>query len=192
MGNNKDNICIMTSGSKYLNEDCVFGFLYSFFLGDTEAPGRGSGGVRSAVRTFGVTRVHHRFLYGFQDVHIIPDWERMTSFDPVKAVLEIRTPTWVNCSGEPLYSTSPRSIISEDWKSLGSDWGSLIHQLPLRDYKHFVAGQLHEEWENWQLLLQQVDNDSSKLVGNWIENKVDIFDFFPTLQRCLWTFVGRQ
>jgi hypothetical protein len=102
-----------------------------------------------------------------------------TSFDPVKAASELRSPGFVDCKGRPFPSARPSpGFLTENWRNFGEDWEDLLLSLPLRDYKQFVAGQLHEEVVNWRTLLNVVDDESSQMVGNWIENKVDIFDFF--------------
>jgi hypothetical protein len=69
-------------------------------------------------------------------------------------------------------------VLLSDWSHEGGDWQTLLENLALRDHTEFVAGQVHEEIGNWRRVLNEVNNDSSKMVGEWIQNKVDIYQFF--------------
>ena len=114
---------------------------------------------------------------------LIPSWELDTSFDPLKALAERRLyPAWVNYKGNPAHSLphdSTRSeILSRDWDSYGQDWESLLTSLPLRDPSKFVAGQVHSELGNWERVLQEVDNEHTPIVRKWLNDGVDVFDFF--------------
>jgi len=108
----------------------------------------------------------------------VPAWELEVDFDPIKAVAELRSPCRVG--GAPSHSLVSNEILEtgNDWNVEAQDWEAKLKSIPLRDPASFVSGQLHDEVENWDTILHQVDDEYSDLVGGWIRNKVDIFDFF--------------
>ena len=60
-----------------------------------------------------------------------------------------------------------------------------MEKLVLRDDTSFVTGQLHIEIVNWNWLLDNVNNEHSHQVKDWISNKINIFDFFRQFQGVL-------
>ncbi|XP_062591418.1 uncharacterized protein LOC134252891 [Saccostrea cucullata] len=54
--------------------------------------------------------------------------------------------------------------------------GKSIYNLYLRNPDFFVAGELHNQFCQWEKIL--FENDTSNQVKNWIKNGVDVTDFF--------------
>lgn len=52
-----------------------------------------------------------------------------------------------------------------------------VNSLPLRDPTHFVSGQLHNFYNEWENIVQQ-NNLSDNNVLSWIKNGIDVHDFF--------------
>jgi hypothetical protein len=85
---------------------------------------------------------------------IVPDWEWKTQFDPEKAVSQRREKvSWVTLDG-----TEPQ--LSAVWSTAlqvpnGDSAPGDPCKLPLRDPRHFVAGNLTGHVERWEKLLAE-------------------------------------
>ena len=60
---------------------------------------------------------------------------------------------------------------------------------PLRDPNFFVAGQLHQCVDEWHVILDKNSNETSDDVKSWIQNGVDVHDFFT---HCHGNFNGKS
>ncbi|XP_069129670.1 uncharacterized protein [Argopecten irradians] len=105
----------------------------------------------------------------------VPEWEQFGDFNPY-AVNVRDGPTWVTLKGRSL-SPSTLHSSAEDVVNRGMEFD--IDGLPLRDPDNFVAGQLHDNIENWETIFSKSSgNDMVDSVRSWIAEGVDVVSFF--------------
>ena len=105
----------------------------------------------------------------------IPDWEMRTCFDPLGALNRQRKSiSWMTLGG-----TDPQPQVL--WPRAEDVLSGLVQTpnfklLPIRDPNLFVAGQLKENWREWDILLEG-KSDKTQIMG-WIKDGVDVEAFF--------------
>ncbi len=120
------------------------------------------------------------FWYLLQESEIsIPKWELETGFNPIAAAQEVKSPTLVDWYGNPFHRPLPYSFnpLVESWPGQGDDWESVLRNIHFWDCDSFIAGGLHSQEENWDLLLNFVNNEQSDMVRDWINNMIDVKQF---------------
>ena len=100
----------------------------------------------------------------------VPFWEVNSGFNPTNVCVREK-PAWVTLRGE---IPSPTARVPNAEEVLKNDADFDINCLPLRDPKHFVSGQLHNNLTNWQAILGEEDD----CIKNWLEHGVNVNDFF--------------
>ena len=106
-----------------------------------------------------------------------------SAFDP-RDIKVREQPAWVTLTGGiPLPASSTPRVEEVLRDNVQFDIESLL----LRDPEGFVSGQIHRCWPEWKIILK--NNMSSSEVSNWIQNGVDIHDFFQEFKG---NFKGRH
>lgn len=122
------------------------------------------------------------FMFLFQDVggipnfgvFPVPDWEKEVDFSPG---VPVRThPSWITLGGGVPLLTTPH--LSAEQVIDGADFKvEDFTKLPVRDPEKFVSGQLHENVEKWQCVLDHMPGGGEN-VRRWLVDGVDIVQFF--------------
>ena len=107
------------------------------------------------------------------------DWELRSGFDPLSALAQRRTLSFVDCEGNSL-RTPPPTLFNplKDQLPAAERWKECLQGLAFRDPSKFIAGGLHDHLDQWDSLLDIVNNEQSVEVRKWLHDKVDIFDYF--------------
>ncbi|XP_064641919.1 uncharacterized protein LOC135496488 [Lineus longissimus] len=109
----------------------------------------------------------------------IQDWEFQIPFDPQRAVASKHlSPLWTTLDGrEPRLSTHQ----CPDFESVINDGVCFdLNELPLRNPDHFVAGQVHQNLDQWREVIGHVSDTCpvSSQVLSWLTDGVNVDDFF--------------
>ncbi|XP_064647465.1 uncharacterized protein LOC135500149 [Lineus longissimus] len=109
----------------------------------------------------------------------IQDWEFQIPFDPQRAVASKHlSPQWTTLDGrEPRLSTHQ----CPDFESVINDGVCFdLNELPLRNPDHFVAGQVHQNLDQWREVIGHVSDTCpvSSQVLSWLTDGVNVDDFF--------------
>ena len=99
-------------------------------------------------------------------------WEKNIVLDVRRLKYTGNLEQWVNWKGDGCLSPT-RTIRAEESVDLG--FWDLSH-LAFRDPGCFRAGEIHNHIDEWQAILG--DNDSDKMIMNWIREGIHIPDFF--------------
>ena len=108
----------------------------------------------------------------------------MDNFDPT--AVSPNSVSWVYSSGCSLPTQSremsANGHISEAFVSAVLEGNAIsdVSMLAFRDPKRFVAGELHRHLESWSHITSSTPCDLAPQVLNWIENSVDVHEFFNT------------
>lgn len=111
----------------------------------------------------------------------MPQWERESGFEPEKIKIREK-PAWVTLKGD--ISLPSNHVSSAEEVLEGKEFN--IQTLPLRDPNCFVSGQLHENLDSWQQILD--GNEQNGDVLKWLHHGVNVHDFF---RRFKGNFKGR-
>lgn len=111
----------------------------------------------------------------------LPAWEQNVEFDTAAVIREVRhDPASITIGGN-----LPQDAVflsAENFAHNG--WPAHLHsQLQIRNPEHFVAGQLHDNVDMWQSILDVNDTNDKVQVENWIRNKVDIGRYLLILSK---------
>lgn len=113
------------------------------------------------------------FYAKFSCMPAIARYEETAGFDPVSAVARKRVlPRFVRLSGTE--STTPPVMTPSAEEVLSSSTAVNPHDLPLRDPGSFVARQLGNHLDEWELLLQHCDSATADMVRNWLSHGIDL------------------
>ena len=111
------------------------------------------------------------------------DWELSDAFRPLEVVTRTST-KWVTHIGTSVNGTQGMAAgnthILPDFVrdvALGNQLAD-VTMLSFRDPNSFFAGNLHNHLDFWRSLAALSPYDQATTVLNWIENRVNVFDFF--------------
>lgn len=109
----------------------------------------------------------------------IPEWEFKCSFDPVTAMSNVNQEVhWTTLSsGKNLQSPTP--VIPFE-QVLDGNVSLNVNSLPLRDPDNFVAGEIHNHYEEWHHVLNEVEDSGLPCdrIRHWLKDGVDAREFF--------------
>ena len=104
-----------------------------------------------------------------------PLWEFMPGFRESVLSASKRSQQWVTWKGDKLPERRTNHQSAETVLDFSTPLPNM-DDLSFRDPKTFVAGTLHENLDQWKLIL--ADNETGNMVQDWIEKGVDVPEFF--------------
>ena len=85
----------------------------------------------------------------------------------------------MDCEGNSL-RTPPPTLFNplKDQLPAAERWKECLQGLAFRDPSKFIAGGLHDHLDQWDSLVDIVNNEQSVEFRKCLRDKVDIFDYF--------------
>ncbi len=107
----------------------------------------------------------------------VPDYERTFSFHYDVRKARAPAPRWVTWQGRWAAKNATGPCRAEEALAYATDLPNM-DELCFRDPATFRAGGLHENVNEWDIILS--DSDKAKEVHDWIKHCVDVPSFFVT------------